>query len=231
LSYAIELDGITKTFTRHGAAVEILREVDVAVSPGEIVWLRGVSGAGKSTLLSVAGLLSEPDSGRVRINGREATGIGRRKAATLRAEELGFVFQDHSLFGHLSSIENVMLPSLENPRKARAKAYGLLEQFGLRDRADFRVHRLSGGEQKRVAIARALINDPAVILADEPTAGLDAGAIQEVLEQFRRAADSGRTVVIASHDDVVASVGRRSMTLSGGVLQPEEREGADGINR
>ncbi|MEW2431955.1 ABC transporter ATP-binding protein [Micromonospora sp. NPDC047644] len=227
--YALELTDIAKGYARGDKLVRVLTDVHLSVTPGEIVWLQGPSGAGKSTLLNIAGLLAVPDAGRVRIAGQDASRISSRQAAVLRATKLGFVFQEHNLFGHLTSIDNIMLPSLDSARVARSKAISMVAQLGLADRAQFTANRLSGGEQKRIAVARALINKPAIVLADEPTAGLDSEAIHEVLAQFTSAANDGLAVVIASHDNVVSDISQRTVALSDGALSEIRPAHLDGI--
>jgi ABC-type lipoprotein export system ATPase subunit len=202
----------------------VLSNVNLAVSRGEIVWLRGVSGSGKTTLLNLAGLLAAPDAGLVRIGGEQAVGLSDRRAARMRAQTLGFIFQQHNLIGHLTAVENIVLPALRPERHAEEQARIMLTELGLRERADFTANQLSGGERQRIAIARALINEPAVILADEPVSGLDADSANDVLRQLTRAAAAGHAVVVASHDDIVATIAGRTVTMAGGRLKENDRD-------
>ncbi|MBU2664492.1 ATP-binding cassette domain-containing protein [Actinoplanes bogorensis] len=213
---ALDLDGVTKAFDRGGRTV--LRGVRLEVRPGEIVWLRGRSGTGKSTLLTIAGLLTRPDGGTVRIGGTDTRGLGERELAMTRATRLGFVFQQHNLFGHLTAIENVVLPAVGPRAGARRRAADMLAGLGLAGRTNAAARNLSGGERQRIAVARALINDPALLIADEPVSGLDLESAGQVLEQFRGAAAQGRAVLIASHDDVAGRIADRVVVLSDGRL-------------
>lgn len=217
MNSALELAGISKTYPSGGRRLAVLSDVSLRVDGGEVVWLRGPSGAGKSTLLNIAGLLAFPDRGSVRLAGEETAGMRGGRLARMRAR-VGFVFQDHNLLAHLTSVENIMLASRADARTARKRAESMLDHLGLADRAGFPAAQLSGGEQKRIAVARALMNRPAVVLADEPTAGLDAEATGKVLGQLTAAAETGQAVLIASHDEIVASISDRSVALAGATL-------------
>ncbi|MBB1259555.1 ABC transporter ATP-binding protein [Streptomyces alkaliterrae] len=209
----LEIDSVTKEFD---GDLTVLRDVSLTVRPGELVWLRGRSGAGKTTLLSLAGLLSSPTHGTVRVDGAEVGTASR--AAEVRRSRIGFVFQKPLFLPALSTVDNVMLPSPLPHSEARAAADQLLTRFDVGSRADHRPGLLSGGEAQRVALARALMNDPALVLADEPTAGLDAETAALVRTHLAELAHEQRAVVVASHDDGFADVATRSVTLRNGEL-------------
>jgi putative ABC transport system ATP-binding protein len=200
----VELSGVGKVF--HGGrhnAFAALREVDLRLAPGRLTVLRGPSGSGKTTLLSIVACLQRPTTGRVRVGDEEVTGLPERFLASIRRSTFGVVFQQFQLVAGLSVRTNVMLPAYPTGRTRReigARADLLLERLGLSALADEEVERLSGGEQQRAAIARALVNDPPVVLADEPTAQLDSELSADVLAVLAGLRDEGRTVVVASHD-------------------------------
>lgn len=213
------LEGITRTYP--GARpVEVLKGVDLAIQPGEIVALVAPSGAGKSTLLQIAGLLDSPSSGSIRIDGTEMAGSDEETRTAIRRERLGFVYQFHHLMPEFSAEENVALPLMTAgvARKAAiAKAGELLAQVGLADRRGHRPSELSGGEQQRTAICRALANDPRLLLADEPTGNLDpetAGRVFEILIALVR--ETGLAALIATHNHQLADQMDRVVRLEEG---------------
>ena len=225
----VELAGVTKVFEsgRGRPGRTALAGVSLAVAAEEALLLEGPSGSGKTTLLSLVGCMVRPTAGRIRVAGREVTRLPEELLAGVRRRRFGFVFQSHHLIRGASVLDNVMLPALpragagrELPRRAR----DLLARFGLADRAHERVERLSGGEQQRVALARALINDPPVVLADEPTAHLDAETAVTVLELLGELRRQGKTVLVASHDPLLRDSGcfDRRLELRGGRLHGEE---------
>lgn len=208
----IELVNVTKTYHpgRHNA-YHAVHEVSIAIEPGRITALRGPSGAGKTTLLALIGLLTRPSSGRVRLDGRDVSALPERFATALRRDHIGFVFQSFNLIRGLSVLENVLVPALPGGRphaQLRARARQLLEFLDLIPLAASPAQWLSGGEAQRAAIARALINDPPLLIADEPTANLDSALSRQVLDIFRSLCDEGRTVIIASHDPLVFEPGQ-----------------------
>lgn len=218
----ITLDGVTKVFDqgRHNE-VTAVGGVDLDIADGRLTVLRGPSGSGKTTLLTLIGCLARPTTGRVRIDGEMVSGLPERFLTEVRRRTFGFVFQKFNLIRGLSALDNVVLPAMPlgvAHRTLVERAFGLLDHFGLADRAGLAVENLSGGEAQRVAIARALINDPAVIVADEPTASLDGervGQFLAIAEELKRA---GKTVLITSHDPRIteAAIVDRLVTMADG---------------
>jgi putative ABC transport system ATP-binding protein len=213
--------GLCKAYTTAGSRVEVLRDVSVELLAGQLTALVGRSGSGKSSLLNVLGALTPPDSGSVQINGVDLVGLGSAAAARLRGEQIGFVFQAFNLLPHLTAAQNVALPYRRGVHAGATAAKGLLGRLGLAERAGHRPGELSAGEQQRVALARALINDPAVILADEPTGNLDRETEQQLLGLFREIAAEGRTVLIVTHNDGVAEAADRVLRMDAGQLEAE----------
>ncbi len=202
---ALELQGIEKCYARETAGeLPVLRGVDLRVSRGEVIALVAPSGAGKSTLLHIAGLLDEPDSGKVMIGGTDMSGRSDRRRTEARRREVGFVYQFHHLLPEFTALENVVLPQLANgvgQAKAEALSLDLLERMGVSGRSDHRPAALSGGEQQRVALCRALANEPLLLLADEPTGNLDPGTADLVfgaLMDLMR--DTRMAVLVATHN-------------------------------
>ncbi len=208
--------------------VEALRGVDVSIGPGEMVAIMGPSGSGKSTLMHILGLLHSPDLNHgprpeLRFDGRDATALSEAERTRIRARQIGFVFQDFNLVPTLTALENVMLASeyagTSGPQ-ARMAALRALNQVGLMQRAGHRPPELSGGEQQRVAIARALVNEPALVLADEPTGNLDSSRSQEVLALLRELnGRSGQTVVLVTHDPEVGAACDRVIRMLDGQVR------------
>jgi putative ABC transport system ATP-binding protein len=218
----IEIDGATKSYDTPAGPFPALRAVDLAVAPGEAIALVGKSGSGKSTLLNLIGGIDSPSGGEVRVAGVSVGALGGNALARWRGKTVGFVFQFFQLLPTLTAAENVMLPmdfrNATPPRERRPKALALLDRVGVAARADRLPSALSGGEQQRVAIARALANDPPVVLADEPTGNLDSATAREVLALFRRLADAGTTVVVATHERDLAEFADRVVTVADGVV-------------
>jgi putative ABC transport system ATP-binding protein len=203
----VELVDVRKAFNQ-GRPSELwaVRGVSLAIEPKRVTVLQGPSGSGKTTLLTLAGCLARPTSGRVRVDGRDVSGRTERFLTDLRRRTFGFVFQQFNLVRGLTAVENVMLPAypLGVPRRQLLdRAHGLLDALGLGTHAEARVEWLSGGEAQRVAIARALVNDPEVVLADEPTANLDSELCRRFLDVVRDLKAEGRTLLLASHDPLV----------------------------
>jgi lipoprotein-releasing system ATP-binding protein len=219
----LETTDLRRSFTQGDVTIEVLRGVDLAVQPGEIVALLGPSGSGKSTLLQAVGLLEGGFKGSIRINGRQAEALDTDGRTDLRREALGFVYQFHHLLPDFTAIENVTLPQLirgTEPDPARERAVSLLTALGLGHRLDHRPAKLSGGEQQRVAVARALANRPPLILADEPTGNLDEHTADVVLAEFlnlvRR---EGSAALVATHNERLARKMDRVIRLHEGRLE------------
>ena len=221
-SPALELRGVRRIFKQAATELVVLNGIDLVLRPGEIVALVGPSGAGKSTMLHVAGLLERPDGGAVLIGGEDCGRLNDERRTLLRRSEIGFIYQFHHLLPEFSALENVMLPQMiaAVPRRlAQEKAGGLLERVGLAPRAGHRPARLSGGEQQRVAIARALVNDPRILLGDEPTGNLDHATGESVLETLLELVRAtGLAALIATHNLDLARRLDRIVALEDGRL-------------
>ena len=215
----VEAKDLSKVYGSGEAQVEALSGVDLAVSSGEWVSVIGSSGSGKSTLMNLLGMLDRPTSGSYLLGKRDVAGLGGGELARLRRETIGFIFQGYNLLPRQNARQNVELPMIyENvgAKKRRRRATEALERVGLGDRLHHRPAELSGGQQQRVAIARALINDPKLILADEPTGNLDSSSGESILELFGELRDSGVTLMVVTHDDAVASYAGRIVELRDG---------------
>ncbi|MFB6077061.1 MAG: ABC transporter ATP-binding protein [Candidatus Nanohaloarchaea archaeon] len=217
----IETSDLGKTYHLGEVEVTALRGVDLSVEEGEFVSIMGPSGAGKSTLMHLLGLLDEPTSGTVTIDGRDTTTLSDRQKARFRLEHIGFVFQFYSLLSGLRSHENVSLPLLlagESSAAAIERAATALEQVGLGDRVDHRPSELSGGERQRAAIARAIVNEPDVVLADEPTSELDTATSRDIMAVFRDLVEAGHTVVTVNHEQEIGHLADRVVRLEDGKI-------------
>lgn len=230
----LETSELTKVYRRGASEVRAVDGISIRVEAGEFMSIMGRSGSGKTTLLDVLGCLLRPTSGELQVDGRSVSGATDGELATIRRERIGFVFQEFNLIPTLTAAENVMLPLRYGPRRndERARASALLELVGLGDRATHRPTELSGGEQQRVAIARALVNDPAVILADEPTGELDSATSDRLMATLRDLnRDRGVTIVIVTHDAGVAGATDRVVRLQDGRVIADERRHARGFDR
>ena len=217
--YSVELRGVRKQYPGGGAEpVVALDDVDFAVEPGEFVAVVGPSGSGKSTLLNVLGLLDDPTAGRRLLSGTDVTSLSVAERTAARKDSIGFVFQDFHLLPTLTALENVTLPTAFDPGDAGDRAADLLGRFGLGDRLDHEPTELSGGQKQRVAIARSLINEPAVLLADEPTGNLDTETGESILAEFERVKREGVAVIAVTHDPLVEEFADRVVELTDGVL-------------
>ena len=212
--------GLVKTFGEGRAARRVLDGADLTVRAGELVAILGRSGTGKSTLLHLVGGLDRPQAGTIEVAGERVTGVGERRLSALRRRRIGFVFQFFHLLPELTGEANVLLAGRVRGAHPEAAARGaaLIDRLGLRPVAASLPHQLSGGEQQRFAVARALVNDPAVLLADEPTGNLDREAGAEVLRLLRGVADEGRAVVMVTHEAAAAEAADRVLTLRDGRL-------------
>lgn len=209
---------------RGAEEVRALAGVSFRVERGEFVGITGPSGAGKTTLLNLIGCVDVPTAGTLRIDGRETSRLGERELTRLRRQVVGFVFQHFGLIPTLTVAENVVLPALFAGRRARERGDELLTRVGLADRRDHRPHQLSGGEMQRAAIARALINDPTLILADEPTGNLDSATGETIVQLFRQLQRDGLTIVVVTHNPVLAAAAGRELRLRDGRLVDASRE-------
>jgi putative ABC transport system ATP-binding protein len=222
----MEVRGLTKVYRMGASEVRAVDGVSFEVEAGEFLALMGPSGCGKSTLLHLLGCLDLPDAGSYRLNGVEASGLAERELARLRGKYLGFVFQAFNLIPRLSALENVELPLVYAgvpARERRRRAKAVLERVGLAHRADHSPAELSGGQQQLVAIARALVNDPALILADEPTGNLDTATSRQVMEILASLNAEGKTILLVTHEAEIAAYARRVLRLRDGKIVEDER--------
>ena len=219
----VQLTNLTRSFEQGGVRIDVLRGVNLAVQPGEIVALLGPSGSGKSTLLQAVGLLEGGFGGRIEIAGTDASALDGDARTALRRDRVGFVYQFHHLLPDFNALENVVLPQLVADKPlaaAQDRARELLGALGLGQRLDHRPSQLSGGEQQRVAVARALANKPALVLADEPTGNLDEATADKVLAEFLKLVrDEGSAALVATHNERLARSMDRVVRLHEGVLE------------
>ena len=216
-SNMIELEGITKSYRMGEGEMQVLHGIDLSVAEGEMVAIMGPSGSGKSTLMNILGCLDTPTSGLYRLDGIDVSKLSKSELARTRGDKIGFVFQSFNLIPRTDALRNVELPLIyRGVRDRREKATAALERVGLGSRLRHVPSELSGGQKQRVAIARALINDPAIILADEPTGALDTKSTGEIMELLCELNESGRTIVVITHEDEVAQYCLRRVWLRDG---------------
>ncbi len=215
----IDVKNITKSF----GSLQVLKGIDLHIDRGEVVSIVGPSGAGKTTLLQIIGTLDRPDTGSVCVDGIDTTRLSQKALSDFRNRHLGFVFQFHQLLPEFTAIENIMIPAFiagKSTAQAKERAQELLQFMGLSDRASHKPAELSGGEKQRIAVARALMNNPAVILADEPSGSLDTHNKQELHQLFFDLRDRfGQTFVIVTHDEQLATLTDRTIHMRDGLLQ------------
>lgn len=217
----IQTVGLTKVYGANGTAVHALRGVDLTVDKGEFVALIGPSGSGKSTLMAILGCLDLPTEGTYTLDGRQVQGLSGGELARIRNEKIGFVFQSYNLLPKASIVRNVELPMLyggTSRRERRERAMALLEKVGIADKAHNLPGTLSGGQKQRVAVARALANEPALLLADEPTGALDSKTGAEVLDLFRDLHCQGHTLLLVTHDPSIAAQAERRVEIRDGLI-------------
>ncbi len=223
---AIDVREVTKTYDLGDVKVEALRGVTFTIMPGEYVAIMGPSGSGKSTLMNTLGCLDRPTTGSYRLDGIDVSTLGDDALAAIRLRKLGFVFQGFNLLARTSAVKNVGLPLFYaglSTRKRNGLAADRLREVGLGDRLEHKPSELSGGQQQRVAIARALVNDPAVLLADEPTGNLDSETSEEIMGLFRDLNATGRTIIMVTHDEDVASHAKRIVRVKDGRIVDDSR--------
>src|SRR4051794_11116122 len=230
----IELDRIRKVYDLGELKLEVLKGISLTIRRGEFVALVGPSGSGKSTLMNMLGCLDRPTSGSYRLEGQEISTLSRDGRAHVRNQRIGFVFQNFNLLTRTSAVENVELPLLYSKgttaRQRNRRAVELLERVGLGDRLDHHPGQLSGGQQQRVAIARSLVNEPAILMCDEPTGNLDSKTSKEVIQLFSQLnGESGITVILVTHDHAVARTARRIVVLRDGLIVEDTADVAHAI--
>ena len=227
----VRLENVVKTYHTGEVDVMAVRGVSLEIRRGEFVALMGASGSGKSTLMNILGCLDRPTSGQYLLDGTSVSSLDRDQLADLRNQKLGFVFQNFNLLSRTSALENVELPLLYGTRsltneELRVRANRALAAVGLEGRADHHPSQLSGGQQQRVAIARALINDPEVLLADEPTGNLDSQTSIEIMSIFQELNDRGITIVMVTHEPDIASYARRNVVMRDGLVLSDKLVGS-----
>jgi len=225
---AIDVRDVTKTYTLGDVKVEALRGVTFAIARGEYVAIMGPSGSGKSTLMNTLGCLDRPSTGSYRLDGTDVSTLGDDALAQIRLKKLGFIFQGFNLLPRTSALKNVALPLFYagvGTRRRNDLATAQLNEVGLGDRVHHKPSELSGGQQQRVAIARALVNDPAVLLADEPTGNLDSQTSEEIMALFHQLNEGGRTIIMVTHDEDVASHAKRIIRVRDGRIVDDQPTG------
>lgn len=222
--WLIEAHGLAKSYTMGQEVIKALVSVDIKVKRGEYVAFMGPSGSGKSTLMNIVGALDTPSSGQYILNGNDVSTMSESDLATVRNKEIGFVFQTFNLLPRYSALENVALPLVYagfSKKERNEKALKVLQDVGLGNRADHKPNELSGGQRQRVAIARALVNNPSIILADEPTGNLDTKTSYDIMALFKELNQKGNTIIMVTHEEDIAAYARRIVRLRDGVIESD----------
>jgi putative ABC transport system ATP-binding protein len=227
----IHTEDLTKVYGMDASEVRALDGITLQILENEFVAVMGPSGSGKSTLMNILGCLDRPTSGSYYLAGEDVSGFNKTQLAVIRNQRIGFIFQSYNLLANTSALENVMLPLLYkrddglSDLKQKDLALGALEAVGLSDRIDHKPQELSGGQMQRVAIARALVNQPVLILADEPTGNLDTRSGEEIMELLRKLHSEGSTIVMVTHDDEIAAFAQRIICFRDGKIEIDEQNG------
>lgn len=224
MSVIIQLENIQKSYFMGKQELRVLKGITLQVSKNEYVALMGPSGSGKSTLMNILGCLDSPSAGKYILNGKDVSKMADDALADVRNKEIGFVFQQFNLLPRLTAAENVALPLIYNgtPKKARIElSLEMLDRVGLSDRSHHKPNELSGGQNQRVAIARALVNNPSIILADEPTGNLDSKTSVEIMTIFDKIQSEGNTVILVTHEEDIANYARRVIRLRDGIIESD----------
>jgi putative ABC transport system ATP-binding protein len=222
----IQLESIRKSYFMGKQVLEVLRNISLDIFKNEYVALMGPSGSGKSTLMNILGCLDTPTAGKYVLNGKDVSKLDDNALADIRNREIGFVFQQFNLLPRLSALENVALPLIYagmSKKQRNEKAMHVLDLVNLTDRSHHKPNELSGGQSQRVAIARALVNDPSIILADEPTGNLDSKTSYEIMDIFGKIQASGNTVILVTHEEDIAKFAKRIVRLRDGVIENDTR--------
>ncbi|MGP1585241.1 MAG: ABC transporter ATP-binding protein [Schwartzia sp. (in: firmicutes)] len=226
--HMIELSGIKKIYRVGGQEVAALAGIDLTIDAGEFTALMGPSGSGKSTLMNILGCLDRPTSGSYRLDGDEVANLSDDDLAATRNRRIGFVFQNFNLLARITAAENVALPLVYagvGGKERTARAHKILQAVGLAERADHQPNELSGGQRQRVAIARALVNDPQILMADEPTGNLDTKSTREIMELFEGLHEAGRTIILVTHEPEIAACASRQLLVRDGQITRDAGKG------
>lgn len=226
MSSIIHLEGIRKNYYMGKNVLEVLKGISLDIFKNEYVALMGPSGSGKSTLMNIIGCLDSPTKGKYVLNGQDVSKMDDNSLAEVRNKEIGFVFQQFNLLPRLTALENVALPLVYGgmgKKQRNEKAMHVLDMVNLTDRSHHKPNELSGGQSQRVAIARALVNDPSLVLADEPTGNLDSKTSYEIMDIFGKIHSGGNTVVLVTHEEDIANYARRVIRLRDGVIESDKR--------